>query len=50
MPRTTFRLRVQPILKIDGEEALIGEWSEITNITTKELMSWDIQSNLAVLK
>lgn len=36
MPRTTFRLRVQPILKREGDEPVIGEWSEVTNIATKD--------------
>lgn len=48
MPKTTFRLRVHPILKIDGQEPQICEWSEITNITTKETMTLDLSTNVAI--
>jgi hypothetical protein len=50
MPRTTFRLRVSPILKIDGQESQQGEWSEITNITTRDTMTLDLSGNIATYR
>lgn len=67
MPRTTFRLRVAPILNMekqvtdqsltsDGEvkmgaaTSLVqeqGEWSEVTNITTKETQNFDVGGMLS---
>ena len=68
MPRTTFRLRVAPILNVEqpppasAEQytstqsettearksmAVVqeqGEWSEVTNITTKETQTFDVGS------
>ena len=45
MPRTTFRLRVAPILnieKVNDKQAEHGEWSEVTNITTKETQTFEV--------
>lgn len=66
MPRTTFRLRVAPILNVEkgvpfnGEKDVQttqqsdsesrkavtvqerGEWSDVTNITTKETQTFDV--------
>lgn len=48
MPRTTYRFRVAPII-ISGdenadEEPIVeqGEWSEITNIATRDNQAFDI--------
>jgi hypothetical protein len=46
MPKTTFRLRVQPILRQENREPEFGEWSEIINIQTREAMHLDLQQNL----
>lgn len=67
MPRTTFRLRVAPILNMEKAQPLDkehsslasgsehvsdakrmivtqeqGQWSEVTNITTKETQNFDV--------
>lgn len=71
MPRTTFRLRVAPILnyekpvnaeRVTGQPASSfdgeakkqmtvvqeqGEWSEVTNITTKETQNFDVGGSLS---
>ena len=62
MPKTTFRLRVAPILNVEkpidlqnGDESTKktltkqeqGEWSEVTNITTKENQTFDVGGNLS---
>ena len=78
MPRTTFRLRVAPILNIERhfstqdvtqEESIMshdqpsetpestkekkttffeqGEWSEVTNITTKETQTFDVSGMIS---
>ena len=61
MPRTTFRLRVAPVLHIEmalhSEEAEevpsdkktvtqieTGEWSEVTNISTKDIQTLELAS------
>ena len=48
MPRTTYRFRVSPLLLLEqdeGEEQKTeqGEWSEISNISTKDNQSFDTQ-------
>jgi hypothetical protein len=62
MPRTTFRLRVAPVLHIEmalhnNDESIIetqsvgeksvtqieqGEWSEVTNIATKDTQTFEV--------
>ena len=49
MPRTTYRFRVAPILitedlSKEGEEPQIeqGDWSDISNIATKDNQSFDL--------
>lgn len=42
MPKTTFRLRVAAILKVDGSEAEQSEWSEVSNITTRDYLNFDL--------
>jgi len=49
MPKTTFRLRVAAILKVDGQDALQSEWSEISNITTKDTIVFDL-SHVATMR
>ena len=56
MPRTTYRFRVAPLLvqagTIPGDMDVVeqGEWSEISNIGTKDNQSFDAQnSNCASL-
>lgn len=50
MPKTTFRLRVMPLHKVDGMDAVQGEWSEIAYVTTRDKMFVDVTGNLATLK
>lgn len=53
MPRTTYRFRVAPIIiteessKTNEDEPLIeqGEWSEISNIQTKDNQGFDVASS-----
>lgn len=68
MPRTTFRLRVAPILNMeksqpvdkekqaeqapgDAKKTVVtqeqGQWSEVTNITTKETQTFDVGGALS---
>jgi len=42
MPRTTYRFRVAPVSsKEDSESERQGEWSEVTNISTKDNQDFD---------
>jgi hypothetical protein len=49
MPRTTYRFRVSPLIisepdaGSDEPKVEQGEWSEISNIATKDNQSFDIQ-------
>ncbi len=45
MPRTTYRFRVAPILTSDDGAIEQGEWSEITNIATKDNQTFDLSNN-----
>ncbi|TNV85740.1 hypothetical protein FGO68_gene1972 [Halteria grandinella] len=46
MPRTTYRFRISPILLNDSnQEATQGEWSEITNIQTKDNQTFDLANH-----
>ena len=47
LPRTTFRLRVVPILIVEGEDPTVGQWSEVHNITTREIMTFDLSQPCA---
>jgi hypothetical protein len=50
MPRTTYRFRVAPLIitesSDDSNEQTVeqGEWSEISNITTKDNQSFDFSN------
>ena len=50
MPRTTYRFRVAPLLINDSENSSDqkqeqGEWSDITNIATKDNQTFEIQQS-----
>jgi len=56
MPRTTYRFRVAPIIIIEGnddgskpQKVDLGEWSETTNISTKDNLTFDCSYDAEVL-
>lgn len=42
MPRTQFRLRVVPILNVEGEDPVMGPWSHIENVPTRDVVGLDL--------
>ena len=56
MPRTTYRFRVAPILLTEGNEdgsrpqkVELGEWSDISNISTKDNLTFEGSAEAEVL-
>jgi hypothetical protein len=45
MPRTSYRFRVAPILSLEDANNEQGEWSEITNISTKDNQTFDLSNH-----
>ena len=46
MPRTSYRFRVAPSIMLDETSPeLKGEWSEITNISTKDNQTFDLSNH-----
>ena len=45
MPRTTYRFRVAPIALKEDESTEQGEWSEVTNISTRDNQTFDLANH-----
>jgi hypothetical protein len=45
MPRTSYRFRVAPVLILENGALEQGEWSEITNISTKDNQTFDLTNH-----